>query len=95
MSLLSTRSATTVARSLPKAASHIAVKAAYPAASQAARKLHSIQADEMVEFSSGLKGMGLNLEPDNVGVVFFGNDKWIKEGDIVKRTGAIADVPVG
>merc|ERR1712062_850464 len=48
-----------------------------------------------VEFSSGLKGMALNLEPDNVGVVVFGNDKLIKEGDIVKRTGAIVDVPVG
>jgi F0F1-type ATP synthase alpha subunit len=49
----------------------------------------------MVEFSSGLKGMALNLEPDNVGVVVFGNDKLIKEGDVVKRTGAIVDVPVG
>ncbi|KAK9497682.1 hypothetical protein O3M35_004363 [Rhynocoris fuscipes] len=49
----------------------------------------------MVEFSSGLKGMALNLEPDNVGVVVFGNDKLISEGDIVKRTGAIVDVPVG
>lgn len=57
--------------------------------------LKNIQADEMVEFSSGLKGMALNLEPDNVGVVVFGNDKLIKEGDIVKRTGAIVDVPVG
>lgn len=79
--------------------------------------LNNIQADEMVEFSSGLKvctfepcsyrlhcvtfviissqGMALNLEPDNVGIVVFGNDKWIKEGDIVKRTGAIVDVPVG
>ncbi len=55
----------------------------------------SIQAEEMVEFSSGLKGMALNLEPDNVGVVVFGNDKQIKEGDVVKRTGAIVDVPVG
>merc|ERR1712186_178570 len=54
-----------------------------------------IQAEEMVEFSSGLKGMALNLEPDNVGVVVFGNDKLIKEGDVVKRTGAIVDVPVG
>merc|ERR1712121_213595 len=57
--------------------------------------LKNIQAEEMVEFSSGLKGMTLNLEPDNVGVVVFGNDKLIKEGDIVKRTGAIVDVPVG
>merc|ERR1712066_259035 len=57
--------------------------------------LKNIQAEEMVEFSSGLKGMALNLEPDNVGTVVFGNDKLIKEGDIVKRTGAIVDVPVG
>ncbi|KAK9497681.1 hypothetical protein O3M35_004363 [Rhynocoris fuscipes] len=57
--------------------------------------LKNIQAEEMVEFSSGLKGMALNLEPDNVGVVVFGNDKLISEGDIVKRTGAIVDVPVG
>ncbi len=42
-----------------------------------------------------IQGMSLNLEPDNVGVVVFGNDKLIKEGDIVKRTGAIVDVPVG
>merc|ERR1711971_852292 len=57
--------------------------------------LKNIQAEEMVEFGSGLKGMALNLEPDNVGVVVFGNDKLIKEGDVVKRTGAIVDVPVG
>merc|ERR1712002_748217 len=57
--------------------------------------LKNIQAEEMVEFSSGIKGMALNLEPDNVGVVVFGNDKLIKEGDVVKRTGAIVDVPVG
>jgi F-type H+-transporting ATPase subunit alpha len=57
--------------------------------------LKNIQAEEMVEFSSGLKGMALNLEPDNVGIVVFGNDKAIKEGDVVKRTGAIVDVPVG
>ena len=57
--------------------------------------LRNVQAEEMVEFSSGLKGMSLNLEPDNVGVVVFGNDKLIKERDIVKRTGAIVDVPVG
>merc|ERR1711872_1163774 len=57
--------------------------------------LKNIQAEEMVEFSSGLKGMALNLEPDNVGVVVFGNDKLIKEGDVVKRTGAIVDVLVG
>ncbi|KAG5197954.1 hypothetical protein JEQ12_007644 [Ovis aries] len=57
--------------------------------------LRNVQAGEMVEFSSGLKGVSLNLEPDNVGVVVFGNDKLIKERDIVKRTGAIGDVPVG
>ena len=57
--------------------------------------LKNCQAEEMVEFSSGLKGMALNLEPDNVGVVVFGNDKLIKEGDVVKRTGSIVDVPVG
>jgi len=57
--------------------------------------LRNVQAEEMVEFSSGLKGMALNLEADNVGVVVFGNDKLIKEGDVVKRTGAIVDVPVG
>ena len=140
--MISARLASSVARNLPKAASQIACKAAYPAASLAARKLHvsstqrsaeisnileerimgiapkadleetgrvlsigdgiarvyglnNIQADEMVDFSSGLKGMALNLEPDNVGVVVFGNDKLIKQGDIVKRTGAIVDVPVG
>merc|ERR1711976_1006337 len=57
--------------------------------------LKNIQAEEMVEFSSGLKGMALNLEPDNVGIVVFGNDKLIKEGDVVKRTGAIVDAPIG
>jgi len=57
--------------------------------------LRNIQAEEMVEFSSGLKGMALNLEKDNVGIVVFGNDRQIMEGDIVKRTGAIVDVPVG
>ena len=72
--------------------------------------LKNIQAEEIVEFSSGLKGMALNLEPDNVGVVVFGNDKLMKEvggklssfsnnfifqGDVVKRTGAIVDVLVG
>jgi len=57
--------------------------------------LRNVQAEEMVEFSSGLKGMALNLEPDNVGIVVFGNDRLIKEGDIVKRTGAIVDVPTG
>eukprot|EP00127_Corallochytrium_limacisporum_P005571 Clim_evm88s207 gene=Clim_evmTU88s207 len=58
--------------------------------------LKNVQAEEMVEFQpSGIKGMALNLEPDNVGIVIFGNDKEIKEGDLVKRTGAIVDVPVG
>jgi len=57
--------------------------------------LKNVQAEEMVEFSSGLRGMALNLEADNVGVVVFGNDKLIREGDTVKRTGAIVDVPTG
>ena len=57
--------------------------------------LKKIQAGEMVEFSNGIKGMALNLESDNVGVVLFGSDTGIKEGDIVKRTGNIVDVPVG
>merc|ERR1719478_2049968 len=57
--------------------------------------LQSVQAGEMVEFDSGLRGMALNLENDNVGVVVFGNDRAIKEGDTVKRTGAIIDIPVG
>ncbi|KHN85015.1 ATP synthase subunit alpha, mitochondrial [Toxocara canis] len=57
--------------------------------------LKNIQAEEMVEFDSGMKGMALNLDVDNVGVVVFGNDRRIREGDIVKRTGAIVDVPVG
>jgi len=66
-----------------------------PGQAEVSSILKNIQAEEMVEFSSGLKGMALNLEPDNVGVVVFGNDKLIKEGDVVKRTGAIVDVPVG
>jgi len=57
--------------------------------------LDNVQAGEMVEFSAGIKGMALNLESDNVGVVIFGNDSSIKEGDVVKRTGAIVDVNVG
>ena len=57
--------------------------------------LDNVQAGEMVEFSDGSKGMALNLESDNVGVVIFGDDRAIKEGDTVKRTGAIVDVPVG
>jgi proton translocating ATP synthase F1 alpha subunit len=54
-----------------------------------------VQAGEMVEFSSGVKGMALNLETDNVGIVVLGNDREIQEGDIVKRTGNIVDVPIG
>ncbi|HMA50956.1 MAG TPA: F0F1 ATP synthase subunit alpha [Magnetospirillaceae bacterium] len=57
--------------------------------------LDKVQAGEMVEFDSGIKGMALNLETDNVGVVIFGDDRGIKEGDTVKRTGAIVEVPVG
>ncbi|MEL6435607.1 MAG: F0F1 ATP synthase subunit alpha [Pseudomonadota bacterium] len=57
--------------------------------------LDSVQAGEMVEFPGGIRGMALNLEEDNVGVVIFGSDRDIKEGDVVKRTGAIVDVPVG
>jgi proton translocating ATP synthase F1 alpha subunit len=57
--------------------------------------LQKIQAGEMVEFASGVKGMALNLESDNVGVVLFGSDTGINEGDMVKRTGNIVDVPVG
>ncbi len=57
--------------------------------------LDNVQAGEMVEFPGGIKGMALNLETDNVGVVIFGNDWTIKEGDTVKRTGDIVDVPVG
>src|SRR5438309_1704876 len=57
--------------------------------------LDTVQAGEMVEFPNGMKGMALNLEIDNVGVVIFGDDSGIREGDTVKRTGAIVDVPVG
>ncbi len=57
--------------------------------------LDNVQAGEMVEFPGGIRGMALNLESDNVGVVIFGADRDIKEGDVVKRTGAIVDVPVG
>ena len=57
--------------------------------------LDQIQAGEMVEFPGGIAGMALNLERDNVGVVIFGSDKTIKEGDTVKRTGSIVDVPIG
>ncbi|MFN3748174.1 F0F1 ATP synthase subunit alpha [Sphingorhabdus sp.] len=57
--------------------------------------LDNVQAGEMVEFANGIKGMALNLEADNVGVVIFGSDAEIREGDTVKRTGTIVDVPVG
>jgi F-type H+-transporting ATPase subunit alpha len=57
--------------------------------------LDNVQAGELVEFPGGIKGMALNLETDNVGTVIFGSDAGIKEGDTVKRTGAIVDVPVG
>ena len=55
--------------------------------------LNNVQAGEMVEFPGKIKGMALNLEDDNVGVVIFGSDKSIKEGDIVKRTKSIVEVP--
>jgi F-type H+-transporting ATPase subunit alpha len=57
--------------------------------------LDNVQAGEMVEFPGGIRGMALNLEADNVGVVIFGEDRSIKEGDTVKRTGAIVEVPTG
>src|SRR5579871_3384724 len=57
--------------------------------------LDNVQAGELVEFPGGIKGMALNLESDNVGAVIFGSDQGIREGDTVKRTGAIVDVPVG
>ena len=57
--------------------------------------LDKVQSNELVEFESGVKGMALNLEEDNVGVVIFGSDESIKEGDIVKRTDKIVSVPVG
>ena len=57
--------------------------------------LDKVQAGELVEFPGGIKGMALNLETDNVGIVIFGDDRTIKEGDTVKRTGDIVDVPVG
>ena len=55
--------------------------------------LDNVEAGEMVEFDDGSKGMALNLESDNVGVVIFGDDRKIKEGSIVKRTGSIVDTP--
>jgi F-type H+/Na+-transporting ATPase subunit alpha len=57
--------------------------------------LDNVQAGEMVEFENGVRGMALNLETDNVGIVIFGNDREIKEGQTVKRTNAIVDVPIG
>lgn len=57
--------------------------------------LLNVQAGEMVAFGNNIKGMALNLERDNVGVVIFGNDRAIREGDLVKRTGSIVDVPIG
>ena len=57
--------------------------------------LDNVQAGELVEFPGGVQGMALNLETDNVGVVIFGSDRAIKEGDVVKRTGSIVDTPVG
>ncbi len=57
--------------------------------------LDKVQAGEMVEFENGTRGMALNLETDNVGIVIFGADREIKEGQTVKRTGAIVDVPIG
>ena len=57
--------------------------------------LDNVQAGEMVEFNDGVRGMALNLETDNVGVVIFGSDRDIKEGDTVKRTNSIVDVPCG
>jgi F-type H+-transporting ATPase subunit alpha len=55
--------------------------------------LDNVQAGEMVEFPGGIRGMALNLEADNVGIVIFGSDRDIKEGDTVKRTNSIVDVP--
>ena len=57
--------------------------------------LDNVQAGEMVEFTGGVQGMALNLEEDNVGIVIFGDDRGIKEGDTVKRTQKIVEVPVG
>ena len=61
----------------------------------ASLRLDNVQAGEMVEFEDSSKGMALNLENDNVGVVIFGDDRNIKEGDTIKGTNAIVDVPVG
>jgi F-type H+-transporting ATPase subunit alpha len=69
----------------------------YPSSDGIARVfgLNNCQAEELVEFSSGVKGMALNLEPGQVGIVLFGSDRLVKEGSTVKRTGKIVDVPVG
>ena len=60
-----------------------------------AHGLDEVQAGEMVEFQSGVKGMALNLESDNVGIVIFGDDRSIREGDVVRRTASIVDAPIG
>ncbi|KAH3902553.1 ATP synthase subunit alpha, mitochondrial [Saccharomycodes ludwigii] len=57
--------------------------------------LNNCQAEELIEFASGVKGMALNLEPGQVGIVLFGSDRLVKEGEVVKRTGKIVDVPIG
>src|SRR3954452_24818770 len=57
--------------------------------------LDNVQAGEMVEFANGVQGMALNLEADNVGIVIFGSDAEIREGDMVKRPGPIVGVPAG
>jgi F-type H+-transporting ATPase subunit alpha len=57
--------------------------------------MNNVQAEELVEFASGVKGMCMNLEAGQVGVVLFGSDRLVKEGETVKRTGEIVDVPVG
>ena len=58
-------------------------------------QLDEVQAGEMVEFESGVMGMALNLEADNVGIVIFGDDRSIREGDVVRRTASIVDTPIG
>jgi F-type H+/Na+-transporting ATPase subunit alpha len=60
-----------------------------------AHGLDQVQAGELVEFDGGVKGMALNLETDNVGIVIFGDDRGIREGDTVRRTASIVDAPVG
>merc|ERR1712013_974528 len=90
MAQVSARMAAALARQTPKAA-NMAKQA--PTMAVAARQFSASATQQ--KSKAALKGMALNLEPDNVGVVVFGNDKLIKEGDVVKRTGAIVDVPVG